>query len=573
MNIAGSTTIDKNPKDAREYHPEPNSDSSGQPWGNYFVKKDSGGYDEGGLPVRNMPYTSADAETPLPWSRVQACPAATFDLPQGNLGHELKALLLSVVQCADKQQPLPLSDYKPFIQYFGQFPPNVDLDQLDSQDYLLIVKTNPSYFHRVPEEKLTPELCVVACRDNYANCNYIPEVMKTDALCRALALENIDTLEFIPDKIKRQWLNNGFLDRLLKTSGEVMLDIPLDERTDCRFEIACKIDPSALKHYPKNKPINDHLLTIAIEHFGSLQYCPDHKKTAELCEVACRRNGLALEYVPEQLKTAPLCQLAVENNAMAFEFIPEAVKTYEICLAAARGGQCSGKLPEFLTEAQQTEIYRTACICGMFTLKYVPERLITFEFLASVITSNKHRFSPLAFTSGKNLNNYVAYDKAIELYSLALCLSPDALPDVPNDAKIRAIFDAALNKDLSILRYIPPKKLSATERCLQASAPKRTIEPEDLGEELMLFELIRNNKTPYVPTNIQLMYLTSSSVSMEEKLSFIESLDAPTYTFPKQVINAPLICQKSPLQWISSTNLFLIPLISTAHQVTGFALP
>ncbi|WP_257297299.1 DUF4116 domain-containing protein [Endozoicomonas sp. YOMI1] len=577
MNISGSPSfspVNQNPEDARKHHPGllDHRDSLGQHWRKYFVKEASGGCEQVGLPVRNTPYPSANAEPPMAWSRVQACPGATHDLPQGNLGDELKALLQRVARCMDKRQPLPITDYKPFIQYFGEFPPNIDPDQLDSEDYLIKVKKDPDYIRQVPKEKLTPELCVLACRkDHYGNCRYIPVSMKTDALCRALALEDRETLAYVPDKIKKLWLNDGFFDLLLEKYDEVIRHIPQEARTDERFELACKKDPIVLKNYPENKPISEYLLTIAIERFGSLQFCPDHKKTAEICELACRRDGSALKYVPETLKTAALCQIAVDNHAKAFEYIPETIKTFEMCLAAAKGGQRFRELPEFLTEAQRMEIYRTACIFGMRTLKNVPERFITYDFLASVITSKKHSYSPLAFAIDKNLSCFVDYDKAIELYSLALGLSPDALEHVPENIRMGAILDAALNKDLSVLKYVPRKNLSFRERCLQPSVAK-TVKPADIDDERLLFELIRYNKTPYVPTNVQLKFLTSSEVSLEDKLSFIESLDAPTYTFPEEVIAASLICQKSPLQF-SRTNLFLLPLISTAHQVTGFALP
>ncbi|WP_257264624.1 hypothetical protein [Endozoicomonas sp. ONNA2] len=54
---------------------------------------------------------------------MHACPGASHDLPQGNLGDELKALLQSFAECMDKQQPLPVSDCKPFVKYFGEYQP------------------------------------------------------------------------------------------------------------------------------------------------------------------------------------------------------------------------------------------------------------------------------------------------------------------------------------------------------------------------------------------------------------------------------------------------------------------
>ncbi|WP_257264623.1 DUF4116 domain-containing protein [Endozoicomonas sp. ONNA2] len=194
--------------------------------------------------------------------------------------------------------------------------------------------------------------------------------------------------------------------------------------------------------YPQNKPISDHLLIIAIEHFGVLQFYPEHRKTAELCELACRSDGSALEYVPETLKTAELCQIAVDNKAKAFKYIPEAVKTFEMCLTAAKGGECFKELPEFLTPAQRMEIYRAACHAGASVLPHLPGRFMTDDFLKSVCTSTQHRDTPLTFTIPYNLSSWVGGAKASELYSLALGLSPDALQYVPTDARKGAILRA-----------------------------------------------------------------------------------------------------------------------------------
>ncbi|MGI2026122.1 DUF4116 domain-containing protein [Endozoicomonas acroporae] len=578
MNISGppSPPIDQNPKETREHQPQLMDrfgDSSGQLWCKHLVKEASGTCVQGGLSVGNTPYPSATKAPPMVWSRVQACPGATHDLPQGNLGDELKALLQSVAECTDKQQPMPVSDYKTFIKYFGEFPPGARPDQLDSEDYFLKIKKDPGYFSEVPLEKLTPEMCIQAfVKAPYSNIQYIPNSMKTNELCRALVIDKFDTIGKVPGEIIKQWLNDGFFDFLLEKYIGAIKHIPEAARTDAHFEIACRKSHVALNYYPANKPVSDRLLTIAIEHTGALKFYPDHKKTAELCEVACRRNGLALEYVPEHLKTTELCQLAVDNNARALEFIPEAVKTFDMYLAAAKGRKLSKTLPKFLTETQRTEIYRTACISGYLALDAIPEQYITDHFLKSVITSKEHRANPLKFAATDNLSKWVGNDKASELYALAVSLSPEALRYVPSDIKKGAILDAALKNNLSAFQHVSREHLSFNELCLMAAVTKEIVKPSDSKEESLLFRLIKLNKLPYVPTDVQLKFLTCPDISLEDKISFIESLDAPTYTFPDKVLAAPLISQQSPLA-ISCTNLFLIPLISTAHQVTGFALP
>ena len=581
MNISGNPSfppaIDQHSEDTRKIHLQPSvyfRYPSGQPWRRYHVIATSGRCELNGLPVRNMPDPAAITALPVECSSVQACPGSTHEFTQGNLDHELKEFLQRLTQCMDKLQPLPLSDYKAFIKYFGEFPPNADPDQLDYEDYFIKIKNDPCYFSQVPQEVLTPDLCIQAfLKDPYSNMQYIPDSMKTNELCKTLVFEEeAGALDYVPDEIIDKWLNDGFFDFLLDKYDGIIQCIPEEARTDAHFEIACRKSHNALDYYPKNKPISDHLLTIAIEHTGALKFYPDAKKTAELCEVACRRNGLALKYVPEQLKTAALCQIAVNIDAGAFEFIPEAVKTFEMYLAAAKGGKLSRALPECLTEAQRTEIYRTACTSGFSVLADIPEQYITYSFLKSVITSKDHRATPLDFTANNNLSSWVGDDKAFKLYYLAVSLSPDALRYVPSGIRKGAILDAALKNNLSALQHVSCEDLNFNELCLKASVTKEMVKPSDSREQDRLFKLIKLNKIPYVPTDVQLKFLTCSNISLEDKLRFIESLDAPTYTFPNQVLAAPLICQQSPLT-ISCANLFLIPLISTAHQVTGFALP
>ncbi|USE38438.1 DUF4116 domain-containing protein [Endozoicomonas sp. SCSIO W0465] len=389
-----------------------------------------------------------------------------------------------------------------------------------------------------------------------------------------MALEKYEALISVPDEIKRQWLYDGFFDVLIEKNQKFIDLVPREARTDALFELACKKSPDALRFYPENKPISDHLLITAIKHFGVLEFCPDHKKTAELCEVAVRRNGSALKYVPDKFKTAALCQMAVDNDPKAIYLIPEAMITFEMCLAASKGGKLPVKRLDFLTEAQQIEIYRTAFACGeASTFMRTPEHFITDDFLKSVCTSKEYRHTPLNWTEHLNLQRFVGKDKALELYSLALSLSPEALKDVPESFRKGAILDIALSKDVSVLKYVPEENLSFDQICLKASVSKLMMNPflysnkQDLRNQLIM-----ENKLPYVPTDMQLAFLTCSSVKREDKLRFIDSLDFPTYTFPNQVMTAPLICQKSPLDFLH-TNLFLIPLISTAHQVTGFTLP
>ncbi|WP_257266237.1 DUF4116 domain-containing protein, partial [Endozoicomonas sp. ONNA2] len=133
---------------------------------------------------------------------------------------------------------------------------------------------------------------------------------------------------------------------------------------------------------------------------GSLEFCPREKITAELCELACKKNGIVLRYVPEKMKTAKLCQQVFNSNHKAFNYIPEAFKTFEMCQSFCKRDDSLRGLPEHLTEAQRTELYQTACLFGFASLGSMPRQYVTYDFLKSICIQKEYKHSPLAFASG-----------------------------------------------------------------------------------------------------------------------------------------------------------------------------
>ncbi|WP_257294539.1 DUF4116 domain-containing protein [Endozoicomonas sp. YOMI1] len=511
---------------------------------------------------------------------VNPCENGSAYFPQGNLSHELKDSLKRYAQCIANGQSLPVSDCKLLIKYFRHVPKNTDLTQLDFEDLPLLIEARPEFFKQIPLDKLTPDLCLRACKIDYKNFQYVPDTMKTDELCRAMALENIHQLRHVPDELIMQWLDDGFFDSLNEIDGYAISFIPEEERTDARFEVSCKNYFTALCYYPKNKPISDKLITTAIERLGSLGFCPVDKITAELCESACNKNGNALRYVPEKMKTPELCQKALSIHLSAFEYIPEAFKTFEICKLYCKNGDWVTELPGHLTKEQRIDLYRTACLYGESLLSSIPEEYVTYDFLKSLCTHKEYRRSPLLFASYFSFSSFVDNDRARELYLLACSLSTDALENVPDIMKNGEFLDIVLKKDISALQHIPSENLDFNGCCLKVAVNKKMITSFKAGtlmktcksSEPLLHQLIKSNKLPYVPTGVQLRVLSDPDFPLNDKLRFIESLDAPDYTFPAQVTAAPLVCQKSPVSF-AIINLFLMPLVSTAHQATGFVLP
>jgi len=99
---------------------------------------------------------------------------------------------------------------------------------------------------------------------------------------------------------------------------------------DVLCEIALKKNGLALEHVPLYKKSEDFykLYKIALANNGlALKYVPFLQRTDELCKIAITNNGLALEHVP--LKTDELCKIAITNNGLALEHVP--LKTDELC--------------------------------------------------------------------------------------------------------------------------------------------------------------------------------------------------------------------------------------------------
>ena len=486
-----------------------------------------------------------------------------LNFPQGNFDHELKESLKTYARCIDNKQSLPASDCKRLIKYFMIVPKYTDPDQLDCEDLRLLIEARPYLINQLPVNKMTPDLYLSACKKSYLFLQYVPDTMKTDELCRAVTLEDVRALEHVPPNLIQQWLVNGFFDKLNEMNGRAICYIPAKERTDAHFQVSCKTYSMAMNEYPHNKPVSEKLLTIAIERCGSLEFCPREKITAELCELACKKNGFALRYVPENMKTAKLCQQAFNSHHKAFNYIPEAFKTFEMCQSFCKQDDSLTGLPEHLTEAQRTELYQTACLFGFASLGSMPRQYVTYDFLKSICIQKEYKHSPLAFAAYNKFSNFVAHDSARELYLLACKSSPDALEHLPDKMKSGEFLEIALN-NISALQHIPSKKLDFNGYCLRVAVVKKMIrafyddtlmEKNESSDPTRLHQLIKSNKLPYVPTGLQFKVLSDPDFPLNDKLRFIESLDAPDYSFPARVTAAPLICQKSPVK-PTITNLF-----------------
>jgi hypothetical protein len=89
--------------------------------------------------------------------------------------------------------------------------------------------------------------------------------------------------------------------------------------------------------------------------------------SAEICELAVRRNPEALRYVPVDLQSPALCELAVRADPKMLQFVKR--QTPEICLLAVqRRGRCLAMVRE-----QTPEIVRAALANSPVAAKYIED--------------------------------------------------------------------------------------------------------------------------------------------------------------------------------------------------------
>jgi len=52
----------------------------------------------------------------------------------------------------------------------------------------------------VPNKFKTPEMCMVAVKENWYALEFVPDEMKTPEMCMVAIEEDLDALEFVPEK-------------------------------------------------------------------------------------------------------------------------------------------------------------------------------------------------------------------------------------------------------------------------------------------------------------------------------------------------------------------------------------
>ena len=225
---------------------------------------------------------------------------------------------------------------------------------------------------------------------------------------------------------------------------------------------------------PEKKEIKDW--------YDLMERLPDRFKTPELCLEACRRDGQAVRFVPEGLLTEEMCIEAAKESFFSLKFMPERFKTPAVCREAAlHGGMALREIPEAaLTEEMCLEAFREGRTDCAWTLKYMPDRLMT---PAVCLESVK--------LAGWTLQFVPEALKTADLCAEAVRQDPMALAAVPEPLKTRELCLEAVrtpgsrDRMASPLRFVPDE-LKTVDMC--AEALRRNFWAEDYVPEEILEE-------------------------------------------------------------------------------------
>ncbi len=266
------------------------------------------------------------------------------------------------------------------------------------------VEYDPMQLEHVLPGFVTPELCLVAVRKNGRALQYVPEDMRNSIICDAALTENNDAWIWVPEKLRDKELyrkivkndcwnlqyvpdefkSQEMCEEAVERNGLVLQFVGARWMTSYICVLALHSNGEARKYLPKNKDMKD-ILKEAVNQKGKALAVIE-EKTAELCGLAVRRDGLALQYVSEEMLTEEIALQAVGQNGQALRFVPEALRTENVCQEALKN---RADALQYIPENIKTN---EACLSAVsrngIMLRFVPMKLRTPEICISAVTNN-----------------------------------------------------------------------------------------------------------------------------------------------------------------------------------------
>lgn len=129
----------------------------------------------------------------------------------------------------------------------------------------------------VPDEYITPEVCIAAVKHNAKNIQHVPKHIRTSEMCiEAIKQDPRAIIYYISDTTKEMWIE------AVSRLGELLENTPSKYKSKELCEVAVKNDPLALKWV-------------------------DIHQTQEMCDSAVSRDSQAIVYAKDKFKTQAMC--------------------------------------------------------------------------------------------------------------------------------------------------------------------------------------------------------------------------------------------------------------------------
>jgi hypothetical protein len=187
----------------------------------------------------------------------------------------------------------------------------------------------------IDENRITPELCREALREDRNALAYIPDALKTAELCREAVRRSRLAISFVPESL----LTAELCLESVQHNGLSLASVPERFKTANLCVEAVRQNGMAFRYIPEELQHIDLLhVRFAAEQNGlSLRFMPDSLLNSETEAYfdAMKQNAKAAIYVPQALFAHPrLPFFAVQENWRVLAYLPDSIKTPALCLEA-----------------------------------------------------------------------------------------------------------------------------------------------------------------------------------------------------------------------------------------------
>jgi len=224
-----------------------------------------------------------------------------------------------------------------------EVPIGVNLEKV----YMMAIKKEYNLFEKLPDEKKTPFICLIAAEEVGYNLQYVPEDLRTDELYE-VALTS--TPSILGRLIQKERMTEKMWSIAVSNGGCSLSDIPEHMRTEKVFDEALSVEirknierifvdggafldeNDHINNFPDEGNWRERYINKSIEKYSYMliDKMDDSHKTLRVWEIAVARNPNYLEQVPDDLKTVEMCEQAVLRQGNTLRYVPNEIRV-QIC--------------------------------------------------------------------------------------------------------------------------------------------------------------------------------------------------------------------------------------------------